>query len=117
MLKRQYDTFGYIPGEDLTTQFNRYICLVSELKSVEVELENDDVVKQFMTSLAHKCKLVGAALIAPVIENISDSKVCSQANHHLFQAVAPASKPAAKVKDDKASTSDDNLNSEKDLFY
>ncbi|KAI3797792.1 hypothetical protein L1987_33055 [Smallanthus sonchifolius] len=41
-------------SEELTAQFNKYIRLVCELKSAEVELANADVVKQFMTSLPQK---------------------------------------------------------------
>ncbi|KAI3820933.1 hypothetical protein L1987_08487 [Smallanthus sonchifolius] len=67
ILKRQFELFGHIPSEDLTVQFNIYVKLVRELRSVEVELDNPEDVRSFVTQSR------GVALVSPIVECVSVS--------------------------------------------
>ncbi|XP_076891315.1 uncharacterized protein LOC143542660 [Bidens hawaiensis] len=48
---QQYEQFGYISGESMTQQFERFMSLVSELKFYGKYYENDCLVNKFMRSL------------------------------------------------------------------
>ncbi|KAI3744794.1 hypothetical protein L1987_57887 [Smallanthus sonchifolius] len=51
ILKQQYENFLWKEGESLTVLYNRYTYLVGELQCSKVKLENEDILKKFITSL------------------------------------------------------------------
>ena len=53
-LIKQFQSFKYIEGETFTSQSNRYIRLVSELKSMDKYFEASEVCKRFLDSLPSK---------------------------------------------------------------
>ncbi|KAJ0801520.1 putative RNA-directed DNA polymerase [Helianthus annuus] len=51
LLIQQYEMFGYVCGESMTQQFERFVSLVSELKFRGVIYDNECLVNKFMRSL------------------------------------------------------------------
>ncbi|KAJ0765009.1 putative transcription factor interactor and regulator CCHC(Zn) family [Helianthus annuus] len=54
VLNQQYEMFCHIKGESLTQQFERFNCLISELKLVNVEYANLTLNSRFLRSLPEK---------------------------------------------------------------
>nr|GFA92091.1 hypothetical protein [Tanacetum cinerariifolium] len=52
LLKQQYDNFKAEGSETLEQTFNRLQVIVSQLQFMDVEIEQDDLNKKFLTSLA-----------------------------------------------------------------
>ena len=53
-LIKQFQSFTYIEGESFASQVNRYIRLVSDLKSMDRYFEAGEVCKRFLDSLPSK---------------------------------------------------------------
>ena len=53
-LIKQFQSFTYIEGESFSSQANRYIRLVSDLKSMNRYFEAGEVNKRFLDSLPSK---------------------------------------------------------------
>lgn len=53
-LKKQYELFEYVKGENLSEQVNRFTLLISELKSMDVEYKESDICKKLLGSLPYK---------------------------------------------------------------
>ncbi|KAD2393219.1 hypothetical protein E3N88_40196 [Mikania micrantha] len=51
ILAQQYETFSHRKGESLTQQFERFSCLISELKMVKQEYTNSQMNNRFLISL------------------------------------------------------------------
>ncbi|KAJ0557153.1 hypothetical protein HanIR_Chr07g0321881 [Helianthus annuus] len=54
VLNQQYETFCHVKGESITQQFERFSCLISELKLVNVEFPNSTLNSRFLRSLPDK---------------------------------------------------------------
>ena len=54
ILNQQYETFCHIKGESLTQQFERFSCLISELRLVKVTFPNATQNSRFLRSLPEK---------------------------------------------------------------
>ena len=53
-LKKQYELFEYIKGENLSEQINRFTLLISELKCLNVDYKESDICKKLLGSLPYK---------------------------------------------------------------
>ena len=58
VLNQQYETFCHVKGESLTQQFERFSCLISELKLVNVNLPNATMNNRFLRSLPDKWETI-----------------------------------------------------------
>ncbi|KAD0053224.1 hypothetical protein E3N88_44863 [Mikania micrantha] len=54
ILAQQYETFSHRKGESLTQQFERFSCLISELKMVKQEYTNSQMNNRFLRSLPER---------------------------------------------------------------
>ncbi|KAD2392703.1 hypothetical protein E3N88_39680 [Mikania micrantha] len=54
ILAQQYETFSHRKGESLTQQFERFSCLISELKMVKQEYTNIQMNNRFLRSLPER---------------------------------------------------------------
>ncbi|MFS7981354.1 hypothetical protein Hanom_Chr10g00949951 [Helianthus anomalus] len=54
ILNQQYETFCHIKGEPLTQQFERFSCLISELRLVKVTFPNANQNSRFLRTLPEK---------------------------------------------------------------
>ncbi|KAD6796174.1 hypothetical protein E3N88_07070 [Mikania micrantha] len=54
ILAQQYETFSHRKGESLTQQFERFSCLISELKMVKQEYTNSQMNNRFLISLPER---------------------------------------------------------------
>ncbi|KAJ0522045.1 putative transcription factor interactor and regulator CCHC(Zn) family [Helianthus annuus] len=54
ILNQQYETFCHVKGESLTQQFERFSCLISELRLVKTTFTNSTQNSRFLRSLPEK---------------------------------------------------------------
>ncbi|KAD7116749.1 hypothetical protein E3N88_04017 [Mikania micrantha] len=72
ILAQQYETFSHRKGESLTQQFERFSCLISELKMVKQEYTNSQMNNRFLRSLPERWDIYTIVLRSNAnLENLS----------------------------------------------
>ena len=66
ILNQQYETFSHVKGESLTQQFERFNCLISELKLVGLTYPNSTLNHRFLRSLLDKWDTIAIVMRNPI---------------------------------------------------